>query len=85
MLTQDNLTNLLSALGFDAKGAVHQKTIDGALLEVDFAKREIRYPEAAGLLINERQTCNFDANENFVVLECVLRLALLHKPPPDHW
>ncbi len=74
MLTQDNLTNLLSALGFDAKGAVHQKTIDGALLEVDFAKREIRYPEAAGLLINERQTCNFDANENFVVLECVHRL-----------
>lgn len=74
MLTQDNLMNLLSALGFEAKGAVHQKTINGALLEVDFAKHEIRYPEAAGLLVNERQTCNFDANENFVVLECVHRL-----------
>ncbi len=74
MLTKDNLMNLLSALGFEAKGAVHQKTINGALLEVDFAKHEIRYPEAAGLLVNERQTCNFDANENFVVLECVHRL-----------
>lgn len=74
MLTQDNLKNLLAALGFENKGAIYQKTIDGALLEVDLAKREIRYPEAAGLLINERQTCNFDANENFVVLECVYRL-----------
>lgn len=74
MLTQDNLKNLLAALGFENKGTIYQKTIDGALLEVDLAKREIRYPEAAGLLINERQTCNFDANENFVVLECVHRL-----------
>jgi len=45
-----------------------------AILEVNFTKKEITYPEAAGLVINERQTCNFDANENFVVLECVHRL-----------
>lgn len=35
MLTQDNLKNLLTALGFENKGAIYQKMIDGALLEVD--------------------------------------------------
>lgn len=74
MLTQDNLADLLHALGFDKKGAVHRKTIGSATLEVNFTKKEIAYPEAAGLVINERQTCNFEANENFVVLECVHRL-----------
>lgn len=74
MLTQDNLADLLSALGFEKEGHVHRKNIGGSLIEVDFFKREIRYPEAAGLLVNERQTCNFEANENFVVLECVCRL-----------
>jgi hypothetical protein len=31
-------------------------------------------PENQGLKINEHQTCNFSANENFVVFECVHRL-----------
>lgn len=74
MLTQDNLADLLSALGFEKVGNVHKKSVGDALIEVDFLKGEIRYPEAAGLLVNERQTCNFEANENFVVLECVHRL-----------
>lgn len=74
MLTQDNLADLLHALGFEKKGATHRKMIGAAVLEVSFAKKEISYPEAAGLLLNERQTCNFEANENFVVLECVHRL-----------
>ena len=74
MLTQDNLSDLLGALGFEKKGAIHRKIFGAAILEVNFTKKEITYPEAAGLVINERQTCNFDANENFVVLECVHRL-----------
>jgi type I restriction enzyme M protein len=74
MLTQDNSADLLHALGFAKKGAIHRKTIGSATLEVNFTKKEITYPEAAGLVINERQTCNFEANENFVVLECVHRL-----------
>lgn len=74
MLTQDNLADLLNALGFEKKGAIHRKLFGAAILEVNFTKKEITYPEAAGLVINERQTCNFDANENFVVLECVHRL-----------
>jgi type I restriction-modification system DNA methylase subunit/restriction endonuclease S subunit len=74
MLTQDNLADLLNALGFNKSGAIHRKTFGDAVLEVNFTKKEISYPEAAGLVINERQTCNFEANENFVVLECVHRL-----------
>lgn len=74
MLTQDNLADLLHVLGFEKKGAIHRKLFGTAVLEVNFTKKEISYPEAAGLVINERQTCNFDANENFVVLECVHRL-----------
>lgn len=81
MLTQENLVDLLHALGFEKNGALHRKAFGIAVLEVNSARKEITYPEAAGLVINERQTCNFDANENFVVLECVHRLlALLHKP-----
>jgi type I restriction enzyme M protein len=74
MITKDNLPAILTALGFNKKGALLQKTVHGALLEVNTAKEEINYPEAQGLIINERQTCNFSSNENFVVLECVHRL-----------
>jgi type I restriction enzyme M protein len=74
MLTRDNLADMLTALGFYKKGAIHRKMFGSAVLEVNFAKTEITYPEAAGLVINERQTCNFEASENFVVLECVHRL-----------
>jgi len=74
MLTQDNLADLLHALNFEKKGLIHRKAIGAAVLEVNFKTKEITYPEAAGLIINERQTCNFEANENFVVLECVHRL-----------
>jgi hypothetical protein len=74
MLTAENLADLLTVLGFQKKGAIYRKALGAAVLEVNFTKKEIGYPEAAGLVINERQTCNFEANENFVVLECVHRL-----------
>lgn len=72
MISPDNLADLLASLGFANKASVWRKTIATATLEVDFAKQEIRYPE--GVVVNERQTCNFAANENFVVFECVHRL-----------
>ena len=74
MLDQENLPALLSALGFQKKGSVYRKVIGSATLEVNFAKKEICYPETAGLRIHERQACNFHQPENFVVLECVHRL-----------
>ncbi|MCO4312263.1 restriction endonuclease subunit S [Pectobacterium versatile] len=81
MLTQDNLTDLLHVLSFEKKGSIYRKTFGAAALEVNFTKKEIIYPEAAGLIINERQTCNFEANENFVVFECVHRLLKMGYKP----
>lgn len=74
MITQDQLPTLLLSLGFSKKVASYTKTIGTATLEINTAKGEIIYPEAQGLRINERQTCNFSSNENFVVFECVHRL-----------
>ena len=74
MITKTNLKNLLQTLGFAAEGNTFQKSIGEANLKVDFEKKEIIYPEDKGLKVNERQTCNFSQNENFVVFECVHRL-----------
>lgn len=74
MITQVNLPGLLTALGFSKRASRYAKTIGAATLEIDIAKQAITYPEAQGLVINERQTCNFSASENFVVFECVHRL-----------
>ncbi|AYP23501.1 N-6 DNA methylase [Pantoea agglomerans] len=83
MLTQDNLADLLHVLSFEKKGSIYRKAFGAAVLEVNFTNKEIIYPEAAGLTINERQTCNFEANENFVVFECVHRL-LKKGYKPEH-
>lgn len=79
MIGKHNLHDFLTALNFSlGRGSgsfcSFSKTINGATLEVDTVAERIIYPEAQGLLVNERQTCNFSANENFVVLECVHRL-----------
>lgn len=74
MITLDNLSLLLDQLGFTQIGNKHSKTIGDATLTVNRKKGEISYPEAQGLAINERQTCNLSSDENFVVLECVHRL-----------
>ncbi len=76
MLTQDNLKNLLLHLQFtEEKNQVFIKNFSqNAFLKVDFNTKELIYPEIFGMIINERQTCNFSQNENFVVFECVHRL-----------
>ena len=74
MITLDTLSQLLGQLGFTQTSQKHSKTIGDATLTVDWEKGEISYPEAQGLVINERQTCNLSSDENFVVLECVHRL-----------
>jgi len=55
----------------------------GCELRVDFDREVLIYPEALGFTVNERQTCNFNAPENFVVFECVYRL-LSKGYRPDH-
>ena len=74
MITQNILPALLLSIGFTKKGDTYKKKFAAAELEVNFATGKIIYPEVQGLIINERQTCNFSSNENFVVLECVHRL-----------
>ena len=76
MITKDNLTEVLLYLGFKKDGDIYEKQFHSpeSVLKVDFKKQELVYPEGEGLIVNERQTCNFKDNENFVVFECVFRL-----------
>lgn len=72
----DSLKDLLLFLNFTQHQSVFTKefTSGDHSLSIDFEKKQIIYPEAYGLKVNERQTCNFSSNENFVVFECVHRL-----------
>lgn len=74
MITKDTLPQLLTVLGFIKRASNYVKTIGNTSIELDTAKGTITYPEAQGLVVNERQTCNLLNNENFVVFECVHRL-----------
>ncbi|WOG29909.1 N-6 DNA methylase [Endozoicomonas sp. 8E] len=74
MITRDNFPALLESLGFEKKHSTYSKTIGSSTLAADIDKEELLYPEPDGLVINERQTCNFSQPENFVVFECVHRL-----------
>lgn len=81
MIDPQNFRALLAHLGFEQDHSsvttLWRKRLgpDGALtLAVDFGKEEIIYPEAQGLNVHQRQTCNFAAAENAVVFECIYRL-----------
>ena len=74
MITIDNFKDVLETLGFEAEGETFQKSIGEAELKVDFDQEKIIYPEDKGLKVNERQTCNFSQDENFVVFECIHQL-----------
>ncbi len=76
MINNDNFKSLLKYLRFEEKGNSFTKNFEGndVFLKVDFKKEELEYPENSGLIINERQTCNFSQSENAVVFECVHRL-----------
>ncbi|MEM9423488.1 MAG: hypothetical protein AAF975_01710 [Spirochaetota bacterium] len=80
MIDSKNLRRMLEHLQFRKVKNRYSKTFAGSgeypqfSLEVDFGKGEMIYPENEGLTVNERQTCNFSAAENAVVLECVHNL-----------
>ncbi len=73
-ITKESFFQLLPTLGFTKQGGLWTKDIGRARLAVDVKNETLVYPEDQGLAINERQTCNFSAPENFVVFECVHRL-----------
>ncbi|MDO4895960.1 MAG: N-6 DNA methylase, partial [Moraxella sp.] len=73
MITAQTLPDLLALLNFNQHGNIWTKTFnETTLLQVDFDNKTLIYPK--NLKINEKQTCNFSSNENFVVFECVHRL-----------
>lgn len=76
MINKENIKRVLTLLGFVEDQNVYSKHFgqDDFYLKADFNKNELIYPENKGLKVNERQTCNFSSNENFVVFECVYRL-----------
>lgn len=77
MINNTNFKEVLQILGYDEidnnKMRKSFENLECSIL-VDFNKKEIIYPEDKGLKINMRTTCNFEDNENFVVLECITRL-----------
>jgi len=85
MITKDNFKDTLLSLGFEQSGDILFKKFENTdtFLKADLKKQELIYPEIQGLLVHERQTCNFKANENFVVFECVHRL-LQKGYKPEH-
>jgi len=83
MIGQDNFITLLECLGFNKNKSVYSKVVGATSLRVDVSRQLIHYPESDGMVVNERQTCNFSANENFVVFECVHRL-LSKGYKPEH-
>lgn len=76
MITKENFKKVLVYLGFNEKEDIFTKkfTNPDFELKADFKKEELIYPEDKNLKVNQRQTCNFKQNENFVVFECVHRL-----------
>lgn len=77
MITKDNLRNFLTCLGFQQSETVQDEMnlhIDNinCTIAVDFTNERIVYPE--GIEADRDTTKNFSANENFVVLGCVVGL-----------
>lgn len=75
-MTKDTFKQLLVFLNFEQHGNKFIKNFPliDADLSVDFTKEHLGYPTDKGFKINEKQTTNFSAAENFVVFECVHRL-----------
>ena len=63
MATVDNLQALLIKLGYKPIGQRYVYNFEGKCkIEVDFENEQILYPVEQGLVVNERQTCNFSDN-----------------------
>ncbi len=77
MITKKNLRQLLSCLGFQQTKSDKDEMnlhfdVTNCTIVVDFANEKIIYPK--GVEADRDTTKNFSANENFVVLECVVGL-----------
>lgn len=78
------IKQLVDYLGFEEISKdIYRKHFStfGCEVRVNFKTKTLIYPEAQGLVVNERQTCDFRAPENFVVFECVYRLLSMGYSP----
>ena len=73
MITKNNFEEVLETLGFKKSGNIMYKKYRSfnCELKVDFAKEKLIYPEE---IRGRERNDGFDAPENFVVFECVVRL-----------
>ena len=73
MFNDKNLKILLQQLNFEEEdNNIYTVHINNTSISVNFTTKQIIYPQT---LKPERETiCNFSKNENFVVLECIVRL-----------
>ncbi len=85
MITKENFKKVLEFLGFSEANNIFTKKFESqdCELKADFKNELLIYPELKGFTVNERQTCNFKASENFVVFECIYKL-LLQGYNPTH-
>ena len=85
MISRDNLRYVLLAIGFEKLnvGEFYTRNFGSCDMSVDFDNERLIYPEAKGLVVNDKTTSNFSHNENFVVFECVCRL-LAKGYRPEH-
>lgn len=77
MITIENFKSMLLALGFKKSNLLEtysRKFENNTEISVDFTNEKINYP--AEIEKGDETTSNFSHNENFVVLECVIRLLL---------
>lgn len=79
MITLSNLKDVLIKCGFTldkSNPKIYKKYYANfdCFVIVDFKNEKIIYPVDKGFIVNDSTTCNFSKNENFVVLECVVRL-----------
>ncbi|WP_276973844.1 restriction endonuclease subunit S [Ferrimicrobium acidiphilum] len=82
MITTGSLPQLLDQLDFSKGSLTRTLNIDnGVTVTVNIVDKRIEYPES--IKVNANQVLNFEHNENFVVLECVVRL-LSKGYKPEH-
>ena len=86
MITKDNLRDFLACLRFQQSDSIQDEMIlhldnINCSVAVDFTREKIKYPE--GIEADRDTTKNFSANENFVVLECVVGLLVQGYKPEN--
>lgn len=86
MITKDNLKGLLTCLGFQVTDSIQDEMCihfekTNCSITVDFTNEKILYPDE--IKADRDTTKNFSANENFVVLECVVGLLVQGYKPEN--